>query len=430
MALKKVSIGKRGTKSSGEGVHTGEVLSPKSLRLQGRVFFITFRGISDSGEQLTKDLLAEHLKNGVPNDRTCRPKKYLVCRQTYESGEPHFHAILVYQRRKEITVPAHYDFMGVHPNIQTMRNMRAALDYVGKEDQSPLTNMDVTRERMVSRAGNTRSLYELLEEQMKKDPVRFRVYDYCAKHDLFKQIYKTNYAKAITLVNAARPAYARALLREKTGIKPITQSLIRQKLNAAQIQQYFSDQCYARVVKHINQIGEYPNKSVETQAPVKTKHLLISGEADIGKTSLVYHRANATDIYPGLAHYYPTYYLAVGEKYFPPYQSYDYSLVNWQQFTVVSDMFSKRDYPRLLNYLDGSVSSLPQKGRPPAERQDNPKHILTSNRTLAEHIRKTFTSPQAVAMSMNTLGARIDCVVVPGGKNIHFLRKLFVPLDS
>jgi GTPase SAR1 family protein len=154
--------------------------------------------------------------------------------------------------------------------------------------------------------------------------------------------------------------------------------------------------------------------------------LLLVGEPDSGKTSLVYHRANSTYPYNGLAHFYPTYYLAIGQKYFPPYKSYDYSLVNWQQFTIVSDMFPKSGYARLLNYLDGSVSALPQKGRPAVQRQDNPKHILTSNRTLVQHIQKTFNSPQALALSLNNLPARIECVVVPDGKNIHFLRKLFV----
>jgi hypothetical protein len=414
------------TKSLRKGVPKGKDLSSTGFRLSSSVFFLTYKGISDSGDQLTKYLLAEHLKNGVLGDLTVRPEKYSVSRQTYESGQPHFHVILVYSKRKQISEPNHYDFMGVHPNIQTMRNMKAALVYVGKEDKQPLTNMDLPRQILVARAKDTRSLYQLLQQQMLLNPFTFDVDAYCAKHGLFKQIYKANYAKAITLIKRAQPAFARAVLRLKPGILMITHSLIHQKLNAAQIQQYFSDPCYANIVKHINQIRQYPNKSVCTQAPIKTKHLLLVGEPDSGKTSLVYHRANSTYPYNGLAHFYPTYYLAIGQKYFPPYKSYDYSLVNWQQFTIVSDMFPKSGYARLLNYLDGSVSALPQKGRPAVQRQDNPKHILTSNRTLVQHIQKTFNSPQALALSLNNLPARIECVVVPDGKNIHFLRKLFV----
>ena len=424
--LKKSAFRKKNTKSLGKGVPKGRDLSPSNFCLSRSVFFLTFKGISDSGEKLTKNLLADYLKNGVPGDRTLRPEKYLVCQQTYESGQPHFHCILVYPKRKQIRDFNHYDFLGIHPNIQAMRNMKAALAYVIKEDQCPLTNMDLQKQKMVARAKDTRSLYQLLQQQMLKDPLLFDVDAYCAQNGIFKQIYKANYAKAITLIRRAQPAYARMILRAKPGILPITQSLIHEVLSEAQRLQYFSHPCYAKIISHINQINQYPNRSVSTQAPLKTRHLLLVGEADTGKTSLIYHRANNICPYPGLAHYYPTYYLSVGEKYFPPYRSYDYSLVNWEQFTIASDMFPKSAYARLLNYLDGSVSALPQKGRPPAERQDNPKHILTSNRTLVQHIHKTFNSPQALALSLNNLPTRIDCVVVPEGKSIHFLRKLFI----
>lgn len=430
MTLKKVWDKKqkaKSTKSLGKGVPRGKDLSPKGFFLKSSVFFLTYKGVSDSGEQLTSSSLAEYLSQGIPHDMTLRPEKYFVCRQTYESGQPHFHAILVYPRRKQITRPDYYDYLGVHPNIQTMRNMRAALAYVQKEDEHPVTNMDVPKQRMVARAKETKSLFQLLQQQMLKDPFQFDVDRYLSENNLFRQVYKANYAKALTLIRRAQPAAARLLNQQLPGILPITQSLIREKLNAAQIQQYFSHPCYARIIGHINQIWEYPNKSKETRAPLKTRHLLVVGQADVGKTSLVFHRADRTCPYPGLAHYYPTYYLSVGEKYYPPYRSYDYSLVNWEEFSIVSDMFPKSGYARLLNYLDGTVSALPQKGRAPVERQDNPKHILTSNRTLVEHIQKTFNSPQARAMSMNNLPARVDCVEVPSGRSIHFLRKLFVP---
>ena len=405
--------------------------SETEFRLQATTFFLTYKGSSDSGQKITKQQLANYLLNQNPNDRMLKPIKHLVCEQTYEDGTPHFHAVLVYQKRKQVLDPTFYDYKTIHPNIQTMRNMKAALQYVYKEDKEPLTNMDIVQQKRVARAKDTSSLYELLQQQMLKDPLHFDVDGYCATHGIFKQIYKANYAKAINLIRRAQPAYARkALKQNKNGIKLITPTLIEQKFTNAEIQQYFSHECYQKIVSHINQIYKYPNKNQTTQAPLKTRHLLIVGGPDIGKTSLIYHRANSVDSHPGLAHYYPVYYLSVGQKYFPPYRSYDYSLVNWQQFTIVSDMFPKSGYARLLNYLDGSVSALPQKGRPPAQRQDNPKHILTSNRTLTQHINKTFKSPQALTLAHANLPARIDCVVVPEGRSLHFLRKLFVSADQ
>lgn len=420
---------KNSSKTSGKRVSQGEKPLPTAFRLQSKTFFLTYKGTSDSGQKITKESLANFLLKQNPNDRKISPEKYLICEQMYDSGEPHFHAIIIYPSRKHIQSPDYYDYLGIHPNIQTMRNMKAALEYIRKEDASPLTNMDIVQQKRVARAKDTSSLYELLEQQMLKDPFRFDVDDYCATHGIFKQVYKANYTKAITLIKRAQPAYARKVLKQgKTGIKLITPELIRQKLTALELAQFYSHPSYQKIVDHINQIHTYPNRDVSTMAPSKTPHLLIVGDASIGKSALVDHRSDTTYPYPGLMHYYPCYHLSIGQKFFPPYRSFDYSLVRWNEFTIDSDMFPKKGYNRLLDYLEGAPSALPQKGRAPVQRQDNPKHILTSNRTLEEHICKTFNSEASRALARMSLGTRIDCVVIPKGKSIHFLRKLFLRL--
>lgn len=417
--------------SKGKGVPKGEKPLSTTFRLQSTTYFLTYKGVSDSGQKIMKTNLAKYLMSQNPNDRKLHPSKYLVCEEMYDDGTPHFHAILVYSRRKQTTNQHAYDYLGIHPNIQTMRNMKAALEYVYKEDPSPYTNMDLIQQRRVAKAKDTSSLYQLLQQQMLKDPFRFDVDEYCATHGIFKQIYKANYAKAITLIKRAQPAYARkALKQNKNGINLITPELIKQKLTDNEITQYYSHSCYQKIVAHINEIYKYPNHSLASMAPTKTPHLLIVGDTSIGKSALVDHRASQQYPHPGLMHYYPTYHLSIGQKYFPPYRSFDYSLVRWNEFTIASDMFPKSGYNRLLDYLEGAPSALPQKGRPPVQRQDNPKHILTSNRTLEQHIDKTFESQQARAMSRRNLGTRVDCVVIPEGKNIHFLRKLFVPKEG
>lgn len=399
----------------------------KNFRLSSKTYFLTFKAQS---KILKKSIQKKDLKNYLLNqckiNQKLGPEKYLICQEKYDSGKSHFHVILVYPSRKEILRQDAFDFHDIHPNIQIMRNMKAALQYVYKEDPNPLTNMNIIQQKRVARAKDSSSLYQFLEEQMLKDPFRFDVMQYCAEHNILKQIYKANYSKAINLIKLAQPAYCRLIHQKKSGIKFITPDLISEKLNKVELEQFYSHSCFQTIVDHINQIYTYPNKDQTTMAPLKTKHLLIVGDANIGKTSLIYHRGDDVDPYPGLSHYYATYYLSVGQKYFPPYRSFDYRLVNWQQFTISSDMFPKSAYNRLLNYLDGSVSALPQKGKAPVQRQDNPKHILTSNRTLEQHICKTFTSQQSRTMSRMNLGTRIDCVVIPKGKSIHFLRKLFV----
>ena len=402
--------------------------SPKTnFLLQGTTFFLTYKGVSEVGEKISKQALADYLIRGFPKDVSVKPTKYLICQQTYDSGQPHFHVILIYPTRKRVTNPNYYDYLGIHPNIQTMRNMKAALSYVYKEDPSPLTNINVEDQYRAARARKSTSLYQLLEQQLQKDPIGFDVESYCVKHNLFRQMYKANYSKAFNLIRMAQPAFARKLLSELPGIKLITQEVIHSNLQKDEIEQYYSHPCYQRIIDHINQIHQYPNRGIDTMAPGKTPHLLIVGDSSIGKSALVDHRPNAQHPYPGLMHYYACYHLSIGQKFFPPYRSFDYRMVRWNEFTIISDMFPKSGYNRLLDYLEGAPSALPQKGRAPVQRQDNPKHILTSNRTLQQHICKTFNSQQSRALARQNIGSRIDCVIIPLGKSIHFLRKLFIP---
>lgn len=405
--------------------------SNNAFLMYAKTYFLTYTGKGNCDTELTKEALANYLLKQNPRDRSVRPENYLICQQTYETGEPHFHVILVFAKRKEITAQDHFDYLGVHPNIQIMRNMKAALDYVYKEDLEPITNMDVEVQKRVAQAKSSRNLYQLLQRQMLKDVFNFDVDRYLAKHKIFKQVYKANYAKALTLIRRAQPAYAREILQQsKPGIKFITPALIQQNLNPAELQQYYSLPCYQLIIDHINQIHTYPNTCQANMAPSKTPHLLIVGLPSIGKSALVDHRPNAQHPYPGLMHYYNTYHMSIGQRWFPRYHSFDYQLVRWNEFTIVSDLFPKSGYNRLLDYLEGAPSALPQKGGAPVERRDNPKHILTSNRTLTQHIDKTFASKQARTIARKNLGTRVDCVVIPKDKEIHFLRKLFIPNDK
>ena len=98
--------------------------------LKAKCFFLTYKGVSQSGEKVFKQALAKYLFQQNPNDLKIRPQKYLVCQQMYDSGQPHFHAILTYSVRKTIYTPDFFDYLKIHPNIQTMRNLKAALQYV------------------------------------------------------------------------------------------------------------------------------------------------------------------------------------------------------------------------------------------------------------------------------------------------------------
>lgn len=413
----------------GRGVSEGEKPPSKAFLLQSKVYFLTYKGISDSGQKITKNQLANYLLKQNPNDLKLRPEKYLVCEQTYQNGEPHFHVILVYEKRKQIGNSAFFDYLGIHPNIQTMRNMKAALEYVYKEDKVPLTNMDIVREKRVARAKDSSSLYQLLEDQMKKDPFNFQVYSYCKTHDLFKQIYKANYTKAVHLVIKAQQAECKHHLRHMSGIQQITPQLIAQKLSPEQQKTFYSVPEYQRIINHINQAVIYPNKSLKQRLPDKTPHLYLVGPSDIGKSAFVTHHPNPSHPFPGLDHYFSTYYLNVSQRYFPPYDTYMSSLVYWDQFVLNSTIFPKTRYNQLLTYLSGQPTQIPIKGRTSVRRMDNPKHILTSNRTLQQQICATFKSQQSRSKARMNLRSRLDQVILHPGFNLHFLRKLFVPVN-
>ena len=107
-----------------KGVPLGEPSSNLNFRLQAKTFFLTYSGISEkTGQKITKENLTEFFLKNNPLDRKVRPEKYLVCQQMYDSGQPHFHVILGYPRRKVILHQAHFDFLGIHPNIQSMLSL-------------------------------------------------------------------------------------------------------------------------------------------------------------------------------------------------------------------------------------------------------------------------------------------------------------------
>ena len=416
---------KNNPKLKGKGVSKGEKPLSTAFRLSSKIYFLTYKGISDSDEKITKQTLVNYLLYQNLNDRKLKPQKYLICQQMYDSSQPHFHVILIYSRRKDITIQSYYDFLGIHPNIQNMRNMKAALQYMYKEDPNPVTNMDIVQEKRKARAKDSSSLYQLLQQQMKKDPFNFDVMQYCDQHNLFKQIYKANYSKAISLIRFAQQARCHSILTNLPGIKLITRPLIQSVLTDSELFEYDSWNGYQKIIDHINQIVNYPNKSSTSRLPPKTPHLYLVGDSDIGKSSLVNWTFSEEFGNPGLQHYFSTYHLNVSERYFPPYTTYMSSIVYWDEFVINSSIFPKKRYNELLTYLSGAPTQIPIKGRLPVRRMDNPKHILSSNLTLDQQVKSVFKSEQSQAKALMNLRSRLDQIIIPKGRSIHFLRKLF-----
>ena len=385
----------------------------KKFRLYSKTFFLTFKGFTETGERLSKSDLADFLLKRNPKDRSLYPEKYLLCEQSYESGEPHFHVILCYSKRKQICRSDHFDYLGIHPNIQTMRNMKAALQYVHKQDPNPLTNMDVAQQRRVALASNTRTLYQLLQQQMKKDPFHFNLYGFLKSHNLANHVYHTTFAKAAVLLRHMQQVQCQSVMQNKPGFRFIDRSLIRSKLSSEQLAVYDSWDGYQVIVDHLNQIV-----TLGFRRPLKTSNLLITGLPNSGKTSLVQGGLNCP--YNCLERYVSVY--PMGTKtWWPNYKSQVYSLLFWNQAKL-----STYSYDTVLRVLEGSKVDLPYKGGS-VLKYDNPLVIMTSNMTLKQMIRHRFPHDKDLAsLALTNLSARITNVIVPDHLNLFLLQKLFV----
>ena len=397
------------------GVPKGGKPLGTAFRLKAKCFFLTYKGTSQTGEKIDKQALAKYLLQQNPNDKKIKPQKYLVCQQMYDSGQPHFHVILTYPVRKEITTPDSFDYLKIHPNIQTMRNLKAAFQYVYKEDPNPVTNMDVIYQRKAARAKDTSSLYQLLEQEMRKDPQKFDVMTWCSENNLTKEIYKANYSKALRLLKLEQQAYCNRMLASKPGFKYIDRPLIQSQLTPSELEQYDSWSGYQIIVDHLNQIPTW-----RFRRPVKTKNLMITGKPNTGKSALFWQTYPKPPLNPLNSHVsvYP-----MGLKnWFPSYKSEVYSAILWNETKLTN-----YSYDIILQLLDGNPVALPDKGTS-HNKLDNPIVLMTSNLTLDQLIQQKFRcAPHLIPIARENLGARITSVKIPKNLTLFILQKLFVP---
>nr|QBX89258.1 replication associated protein [Apis mellifera virus-2] len=75
----------------------------------------------------SKESLHTHLSS-LPN-----ASKVIVAREEHEDGGTHYHACIQFTRKLRIRDERFFDYLGVHPNIQSVRNLKHVLAYVSKE---------------------------------------------------------------------------------------------------------------------------------------------------------------------------------------------------------------------------------------------------------------------------------------------------------
>lgn len=409
---------KKPKKPSEKRVVKGKEPLKTAFRLQSKMYFLTYKGTLDSGQKITKQTLANYLLNSNPNDIKIRPEKYLICQQMYDSGQPHFHVILVYSKRKQIVCQDHYDFLGIHPNIQIMRNMKAAFQYVYKEDPHPYTNMNVIQQRRIARVKDTSSLYQFLQQQMLKDPFNFDVFKFVVEHDLTRQIYKANYTKAVALLRKTQQAYCNKLLFQKPGFKFIDRALIESKLSSSELESFDSWTGYQTIVNYLNTMNV--ERGCRQQ---KSLNLLITGQPSTGKSALFWQRNPLPERTSVVSHL-PLYPMGM-KDWFPDYKSDIYAGIYWNQ-----PKFTSYSYDVILQLLDGSPVMLPAKGGS-HKKVDNPLVIMTSNMTLEQMIVQKFKyNKKYQDMARQNLLVRVQNVIIPPGFDLFLLQKLLVSKEE
>ena len=109
--------------------------------LRSNTYVLSYRCL---GAPFSKSQLLDYLLKGMGFIDRTPVIYYLVCQQRSFENSSTFHVVLVYPRKKVISIPNHYNYLGVQPLIQVMPNNAAALEYVYNGDPQPLTNMTLT----------------------------------------------------------------------------------------------------------------------------------------------------------------------------------------------------------------------------------------------------------------------------------------------
>ena len=352
-------------------------------------------------------------------------KHYRIALEHHANGVPHLDILLVYDKSIQRRY-TDYDYLLKHGDVTTYRLLNEAILHYGtKEDPNSLSNFPTLTDPITHQSKSDYSSilqfqkfqsdpYRYLELQMRKDPLHFKLEEYCQKNDLASYI--SNWSSLKTKLKDMQTAAANLLLKNKQGFKLITRQLIQHHLSPSQLSTYDSWSGYQTIVNYLNQMIIYGYKR-----PLKTKNLLITGLPNIGKTSLfeidLYNSTNCVE------KYIPVY--PMGTKtWWPNYKPQVYKLIFWNEAKLTS-----YSYDTILKVLEGSKVDLPYKGGS-VLKYDNPLVIMTSNLSLQQMIHQKFSYDKSYEqIARQNLSVRIQNVIVPPKYDLFLLQKLLISPD-
>jgi hypothetical protein len=298
-------------------------------------------------------------------------------------------------------------------DLTTYRHLNTAIiDYRSKQDKQNLSNFPPDTSSILKLQIFKQDPYRYLELQMLKDPMKFNVQEYVRSQDLAQ--YMSSWSSIKNKLKDMQVAAANLFLKAKKGFKFIDRALIEANLNPNQLKVYDSWSGYQKIVNYMNQIV-----TLGGVRQMKSRNLLITGPANIGKTSLFHNPNHGPD--KVCAQDFIAVYPMGMSTWFPQYRSWVYKLIFWNQAKLTS-----YSYDLLLKFLEGSYVDLPTKGGV-APKRDNPLVIMTSNMTIGQMIHQKFRHDQDLrAMAQQNLAVRVQNVIVPRGYNLFLLQKLLM----
>lgn len=99
---------------------------PRTFRVNARNFALTYPH-QDGIDNLTVDALIDCF--------TALGSNYgLVSKELHADGTPHFHALVQFPKKKDVTDPLYFDVGGCHPNVQGCRDKDAWRQYIMKDN--------------------------------------------------------------------------------------------------------------------------------------------------------------------------------------------------------------------------------------------------------------------------------------------------------
>ena len=343
---------------------------------------------------------------------------YSIAAQTHPTtGIPHLDILLLYQQSVQLSLNR-FDYLIKHGHLTRYKKLNEAiLAYGKKQDPSPLSNLPSNLSVVLSQKRIRSDPYQVLEEAMLLDPFHFDPISWLNSNNLTKDISKTSWRSAISLVKQVQQDTCNKLLRAKKGFKLITRQLIQTSLTPSQLATYDSWPGYQIIVDHLNQIPTYGS-----YRPSGTPNLMIvSATPGIGKTSLFQDNNPLHHSQPISA--LSSIYIMGMKHWFPKYKSGTYQLILWNQSKLTS-----YPYDTILKLLQGFPIDLPYHGGA-TKKDDNPLVVMTSNLSLERHVHIKFSNLHDRQLALASLRRRITEVIVLPDLELFLLQKLIFSFE-